>query len=948
MKDPAGWKKIEELFAAALLLKPSEQTAFLKERCGDDRALFEEVLSLLEIDSKPGPLDNPPTSTGVQSSQVIGALEAMQAPMPRPAPRFAAGEKLGPYQIVAQIGAGGMGEVYKARDTRLDRIVALKVSKDQFSERFAREAKAVAALNHPNICTLYDVGENFLVMEFIEGVPLKGPMAVEEALTYASQILEALEEAHEKGITHRDLKPANILVSKQGVKLLDFGLAKLSRNLSGTDATLPMTELGTVVGTLSYMAPEQIAGRPADARTDIYSFGCVLYEMLTGKRATQERNPVKPAALENVLQKCLTTDPADRWQSAAETRAALARASKRIHWIQGGNWMKIGVITAAACIIAAGVFFFRPRVTAAPLTDKDVLMLAEVTNTTGEAVFDGALREALAIQLEESPFLKILSDERIRQDLQLMGRPGPERLSNELAREICVREGEKAMIGGSIAGLGKSYAIMLQATNCQSGETLARQQAEAEDKEHVLRAVGIAATKLRAKLGESLASIEKLSRSSGERVTTPSLEAFNLYAAGRDRLRAGANRDALPLFKRAVDLDPNFAMAYYNLGALYGRLGDLTEARAAIAKAYALKDRVSEREKLLLQEAYFAIVTGEIEKRFETLQLFFRTYPREAQHNNLGVYYSLRGEFEKAAQEYQEGIQLVPGDAAGYVNLVTAYRSLDRFDEALAAAQKAFAQKIDADEIHVQLLILAFIQGDEAAAMKETARLSGTGHEFQSLVQQGIQVMRLGRRRETEALLRRTLELARERNLPGAATEVAQADLRVIFGDCEPLYKLGAAGVALCVDLSAFIQRGEAELRVRPNDSLLNGVALPVSRAGVELQRSQPGKALDLLQLTAPYERARPEVPYFRGLAYLELKRGAEAAAEFQRVLDHKGAYWGVYYPLAYLGLGQAAASANDLPRARKAYQDFFALWKDADPGIPVLAQAKKEFAALR
>ena len=450
-----------------------------------------------------------------------------------------------------------MGEVYQARDTRLGREVAIKVSKDQFSERFEREARAVAALNHPHICTLYDVGPNYLVMELIDGVPLKGPLSLQETLRFATEICDALDHAHQRGITHRDLKPSNILVTHQGIKLLDFGLARMT--VGPDDATLTRTHL---------QPSEQWAGQTADARSDIYAFGCVLYEMLMGRQIAADRRPVQPGALEKVLQKCLERDPARRWQSASELKQALAGVS------QGRGYRREYIFAGAAVVmlIVGLALLVMQFPSYQKLSDKDVLVLADFSNATGDAIFDGTLRAALAIQLEQSPFLKIMDDEQVQQDLKLMGRAPDTRITNAIAHDICVREGQKAMINGAIADLGKTFAITVQAVNCQNGATLAREQVQAEGREQVLNAISKAATGIRAKLGESRSSIQKLDRPL-EQVTTASIEAFQSYALGVAQRSQGAELASVPFFLHATELDSNFAMAYLHLYFVYANVG---------------------------------------------------------------------------------------------------------------------------------------------------------------------------------------------------------------------------------------------------------------------------------------------------------------------------------------------------------------------------------------
>jgi len=836
-----------------------------------------------------------------------------------------------------------MGEVYKARDIRLDRFVAVKVSKEQFSERFEREARAVAALNHPHICTLYDVGPNYLVMEYIEGEPLKGPIPAKKAIEFSAQILDALDAAHKKGIVHHDLKPANILVTKQGIKLLDFGLASRAPSL-GSDsetATMTLTEVGVLMGTPAYMAPEQWEGNRGDARSDIYAFGCVLYEMLTGKSISAERVPLELVELENVLKTCLAKDPEDRWQSAGDLKRHVEGILER----RSRPWKYAAATAATVLVVVTGFLLLQQRIRAAPLTDKDVLVLAEFTNNTGDPVFDGTLREALAIHLEESPFLKILDDAQVRQDLQLMSRRPDERITNDIAHEICIREREKAMVGGAIASLGKTYAITLQATNCQTGETLAREQVVAEDKEYVIQSVGAAAKGMRVKLGESLSSIQKLDLPA-MKVTTSSLEALQTFSLGIDQFRLGLWLSAIPFFRRATELDPNFALGFEVMASAYSNAGETSRSIEYHKKAFELIDRVSERERLQISFWYYRTATGELNKAADVVQLLVQTYPRDGTARvSGGSLYRGLGEFEKTAQYDEEAVRLSPRGSVTYGNLMDAYALLGRFDEVRTIAEKAFAQKLDAPLIHQNLLWVANMQGDRAAIEREIRWFAGKVDEPRSLDEQGVYAVVLGQPRKAAELLRRGARLLRQQDLNGAARTREQAAAADPYGDCGA--DVIGDGILSCGDLDGELKAAEARLKVRPADTLLRSVELPTLAATIKLKQNQPDEAIELLQSAAPYERRYVQPVYLRGMAYLRLGRGAEAAAEFQKIIDHKAPYWGSRYALSYLGLARAATLAGDVRRATKAYQDFFNLWKDADPDISLLIQAKKEYAAL-
>ena len=861
---------------------------------------------------------------------------------------LAAGDRLGPYEILEPLGAGGMGDVYKARDTRLMREVAIKISKGQFSERFEREARAVAALNHPHICTIYDVviskdAPNYLVMELIDGVPLKGPLSSEEAVRFALQVADALEHAHHKGIIHGDLKPSNILVTRHnaspGIKLLDFGLARLT--VGPEEATLTqMTQAGAVMGTPAYMAPEQWGGKPADARTDIYAFGCVLYEMLMGRQMVADRRPVQPAALEKVLKKCLAQDPAARWQTAAELKQALS-----VVLTHRGFRREYAFVIASVVMLIGGLALLTmefPR--NQRLTDKDVLVLGDFSNTTGDAIFDDTLRTALAIQLEQSPFLKILDDDQMQQDLKLMGRAPGSHITPALAHDICVREGQKAMINGAIADLGKTFAITVQAVNCQSGATLAREQVQAEGREQVLGATSKAAAGIREKLGESLSSIHKEDRPL-EQITTPSLPAFQSYARGYELLGQGLPRSALSFFQHALELDPNIAMAYIGLRIAYNNLGDRDREIESTAKAYALIDRMSESERLEISAEYDRVVLRDLNKALAAGQLWAKAYPRDfAPLNTLGNLYASMGMFENALGEHQEALRLGPHVTVFHANVGRDFANLGRLEEGKEAAAKA-----DAPSDHSLVLRIAFMQSDVLAAQKEIAWFAGKPPEYLSSGEQSQNALIHGEFKKAAALAQQGARIAEEHDLEGPAGQLlAQvAGMGEFRGGCDEVQKIGAVAALLCSDAEGPLAAAENQAKERPHDTLLNAVRLPSARATAAILTNRPQEAIDALQSAAPYERAYSQVPYLRGIAYLLLKKGPEAAAEFQKVTDHKGANWGVVYPMAYLGEGRAWALAGDSVKAKQAYEAFLALWKDADTDLPVLAQAKKEYAAL-
>jgi serine/threonine protein kinase/tetratricopeptide (TPR) repeat protein len=1004
------WLRIEVIFQQAADLSAPERARFLTAACAGDDAMRREVESLLAHDQS-------------QNDVLVAAIsQAVSEESENRAAPDLVGKQIGPYRILSLLGRGGMGTVYKARDSRLERDVAIKLL-DALTEgtlrvRFEREARAASALNHPNICSVYDVGEfeghPFLVMELLEGQTLREyintrPRDFGQIVQLTTEVADALEAAHAKHIVHRDIKPANIFVTERGhAKLLDFGLAsRVARGAgSGETSTQRMlTGPGSALGTIAYMSPEQARGEVVDARTDLWSLGVVLYEMVSGSRPfegstaavvfdailnkapvpVRERNPEVPAELARIITRLLEKDRALRYQTAGEVRAELeairsstvaaqnvkrsgdresALSRKRVV-----GWLRYAVASVVLATIALGGFLWH-RSQAKPLTDQDILVLADFTNTTGDSVFDGTLREALAIRLEESPFLKVMSDEELRQDLRLMGRSPDQHITNDIAREVCIREADKAMISGSIARLGSAYAITLQATNCQSGDVLARGQVQAEDKEHVLQAVRTAGGEIRVKLGESLSSIQRLDRPYMQ-VTTPSLDAFQAFTQGMEQAVHGSFPPAIRFFQRATELDPNFATAYMYLGVMYHNIGAYETQDEYWKKAFSLIDRVnSERERLFISDNYYW-VTGQTDKRADTEQVSARTYPRDSgTHVDLALSYFETGELEKSLQEFQEALRLENRPSGPeYANVILADTALERFEEARAVSRKAFAQKLDAPLIHEELLVLAYSEGDSEAAAKEVQWFTGKPEQSRSLALQARNAYSLGQRRKAKELYRRAKELLQRQDLASAAARVVVEDAvsDAALGNCDAIRAAESVdlpyqnrdfsqpatlGLALCGQAAQAQRIAETISKQFPVDTLWKTVKMASIQAALELKRNNAVKAIELLQSAAPYERRYPYVIYLRGLAYLDAGEGPKAGVEFRKILDHKGAYWmrmsdGPYYPLSFLGLARAAAMSGETAKSRKAYHDFLTLWKDADPGLAPLIQARKEYAVL-
>jgi eukaryotic-like serine/threonine-protein kinase len=986
---------------------------------------------------------------------------------------IAEGTQFGPYRLLEKIGAGGMGEVYRVLDTRLEREVALKLVSDSYltadlgsgsptphdtpaqatppsgshvsHERFLREARSAATLNHPNVCAIYDTGEQdgrpYLVMELLRGETLKRylakagghGLAADEVVSFAQQAAAALAAAHAKGIIHRDIKPANLFVidalrGKHQIKILDFGLAKKQSGVAVVDsrtngipgsgssdetavgpgeATLELTSPGSAVGTVSYMSPEQARGTPLDARSDLFSLGTVIYEMATGKTPfgggstadvfvallrenpppVSTVNPAMPRQLDRIVAKLLAKEPSQRYSTAEQLQEDLDRlgvqATRPPRKLALPKW-SWAVAALLLLLLAGGLVWWKSRPAAppavpvgggesatAPQITKDSIILADFLNHTGDPVFDTTLNQALQIDLEQSPVINIVSQQHLAQSVKYLGKSADTPVTPEIAREIGEREGVKAILTGTIANLGKEYVITLTAQNTATGDEIVSEQTQAPDKEHVLDALGKAAAAIRGKLGEDLASIKKLDTPFGQ-ATTTSLEAFRAYALGdKAHEKAQDIPEAEGHYLRAAELDPNFAMAYARLGVVYMNSGQVEKGHTNFARAYALSQHVSEHERLYIVSHYNLDVTGNIPKVIETLQEAIQTYPGQLyNYININVAYSLLGQYDKALPYAQKAAELQPEDSIASENLLSDYISLNRMAEARTELMRARKQGLDTSTDDVTTHLAAyFLMGEPNEVQRILKQVAGRPDEFMATQALASTQQFAGEFQRSAATIARAFDQAGRAKAPDvqAAALLVDAQNKGFVGLCEgndavvrqalaldkskQNQQFAVLAAAICGNARLALPMAKEMSRKFSEDTLIQSVYIPLARAFVALAAGRPQEAIVDAEPAKPFDANFP-ASYVQGLAYLQMHDASQAQSAFEAATQAPGTSlltWGIptFYAPAQLGLARAYAMAGDKANARKAYEAFFATWKNADPTLPMLVAAKKEYASL-
>ena len=998
--NSSRWQRVKSLFEQALDLSEPERATLLKES-RESPSVIAEVRSLLKLDEEGGEFLTPPDL----SADLADTIDAMLPP----------GVVVGDhFRISGPLGKGGMGVVYRAEDTVLGRAVALKflpeTSGTASGERLMREARAAASLSHPNICVVYETGEHlgrpFIVMELLEGHTLaqriaKGPVAEKELVHWAIQIASALEAAHERGIIHRDIKPANIFITSRGqAKILDFGLAKTARPPkpagSAEAATLiPLTTPGHIIGTVPYMSPEQACGDELDTRTDIFSLGAVLYEMATSKQAfggattaeihkavlSRTPPPIRSIAseisteLERVISKAIEKDRGQRYRHAAYLAADLGAlhgsntaqlpaprqpeqpgeqpASRRRWW-----WIGAGAALVAASAVALAWFRTRP---AAPVVRPEIV-IAAMDNISGDANFDTALNSALAADFRQSSFLLVPSEGRTRAVLRLMQRPESDKVTSAIALEVCQRMNDQAIVTGAIARLDQKYLITLAATDCVSSEAVAESKGVAASRDGVPATLDSVAMDMRKRL-ESLPSIRHFDKPLFVAATS-SLPALKAYSQARDRYAAGDTRGAVPFFIRAIELDPKFAVAYADLGAVYGNLGENALATANLTQAYNLRDTpMADDTRFFIVAMYHSRVTGNIHQGISNYQTWTQALPKASSAwGNLAELYISIGQPDLALEPARRAVALDSSDPMTYVTLVRAQMQAGQMDAAEATCRQAIARGIANDQLHERLAELAFARGDMAALQEQFAWAKGKTAAALMLRQEMQADFALGKRQAGLDAMHQSVEEYRKQGMAEAAGRIGTVVPRILAElgwksearaalTQQPADDSTDAVVAIAEtgDPSKAEEMLRRQLKARPEDTLWQECRGPQIRGAIELARHRPDAAIEALRAGIACDLRNLDQFDLRGRAYLALRQPDLAAAEFRKILDHPGVEpLSHHLPLAHLGLARAYAMRGDIPSSRAEYQKLLDFWKDADPGMPAKDQAVREFAALR
>jgi eukaryotic-like serine/threonine-protein kinase len=933
------------------------------------------------------------------------------------------GKKVSHYRVLDVIGAGGMGVVFKAEDLKLGRLVALKFLPEEFAgdavalKRFEREARTASALNHPNICTIYEIeeheGQPFIAMELLQGDNLRDhlsaskqkPLPLPELLEITAQICDGLQAAHDKEIIHRDIKPANIFLCKSGtVKILDFGLAKLAgsdvaqERAEAASTTVPktssteslkkaLTRTGTTAGTAGYMSPEQVRHEELDTRSDLFSFGLVVYEMACGQRAftgqtlvdlhqailgrppapARARNPVLPRSLDLVLAKALEKDRDRRYQSATALKDDLKWITREVH--PARRWTRRAL--AAGALLAVGALsvwryeVYRHRITLAPT---DTVVLADVDNRTNDPVFDDALNSALRYEMEQTPYLNLLGLDKAYATIGQLKLAPTTKITPEIARQICIKTNSKMVISDSIADAGNRYRLEMRALDCGSGATLAEEQEDINSRNEVVHELGVTAVRLRSKLGEPSDSLARFNQPL-EKALSASLEALQAATQGNKPYLAGDAEGALKLYQRAVELDPNFALGYWRMGAAYLFLGNTELSAASYTRAYQLRDRLTEKNRLNNEIDYYGRVTGDWEKEYSAVLRFLEVFPRDVlAHANLRAAFVYLGQPDRAADEAAETARLRPSSYY-FGSAIQSIRFASRFSEAKSWLAQADALKLDNSLIRRERLVVAFATGDRGNVEKILKEEERGSYREDFLYEHSLIEIQQGRFHSAERLRLQAL---------GRTSKASNADWWVVLSALENAevgmdvqarrYESKAAGstldsnsrIALALALARSGRTAEAGRLAdqisaeRPEDTLVQHYFIPTIRAAIKLRQHDPAAAIDLLRGTAKYDLAFTGLvdsvypAYIRGLAYVGLGDGQSAAAQFQKLIDNPGfSVRHVIGPLARLQLGRAQKMMGDNASARKSYEEFLDIWKDADADLPVYRQAKAEYAQL-